>query len=141
LADFAFDAAAPEDVLPVDDADCLRTLEVAVEGFADLADAVFAGGTFAAGVFFTEADGASAGGFFAAVFFAAGDFEVVPEPAAAEDCADGSRAAKLFPGHSRQVKTAATQYEVFLSSIRLRSNHRLSGESRRAGAFLYCIPI
>jgi hypothetical protein len=95
---------------------------------ADLAGAVFTGEIFAAGAFFTEADGALAGGFFAAVFFAAGGFEVVPEPAAAEDCVDGFFAARLLPGHSREAKTTATQYEVFLSSIRLRSSHLLTGE-------------
>jgi hypothetical protein len=127
LADFAFDAAAREDVLPVDTADCLRTLEVVVEGFADLAGAGFAGGTFAAGAVFTEAEGA---GF--AVFLAAG----VEAPAAAEDCAS-----RVLPVSNRQAETTATQSRDFLTNIASRSNHRFSGESRWAGAFLHCIPI
>lgn len=115
---FPFDAAARDVVLPVVVAAFLWTLVVAAECCAELAD-VF----FAAGLFF--ADAAEDAGF--AVFFVAGAVEAVPAPAAAEDCAS-----RLFPGHSRQVKTMATQYKVLLSSIRLRSNHRLSGESRRA---------
>jgi hypothetical protein len=105
----------------------LRTLEVVVECLADLAGAIFKGGIFAADAFLTEADGADF-----AVFLAAG----VEAPAAAEDCAG-----RVLPVSIRQVETTATQYKVFLSSIRLRSNHRFSGESRRAGAFLHCIPI
>jgi hypothetical protein len=94
--------------LPVDDADCLRTLEVVVEGLADLAGADFA------------------------VFLAAG----VEAPAAAEDCAS-----RVLPVSNRQAETTATQSRDFLTNIASRSNHRFSGESRWAGAFLHFIPI
>jgi hypothetical protein len=119
LAVFNFDAA-----------DFRLALEVAAGRCAELAGAVFAeelfaGAFLAAGFFFDDAAGL-------AVFFADGGFEVVPEPTAAEDCADGFFAARLFPGHSRHVKTAATQDRVLLFGILLRSNQGLGGESRRA---------
>ena len=97
-------------------------LEVVAGRCAELAVVVFAGVFFAAGFFFAEAEGV---GF--AVFFAARGDEAAPAAAAV---AGGAFATRLVAGHSRQVKTAATQYKVFLSSIASRSNHWLRSGPR-----------
>ena len=104
MADFDFDAAASDDAtardvdLPVDAADLLWMLEVAVERCAEPA-----GAALAVGFFF---DGATAGGFFAAVFFADGVDEAVR---AAAGLACGDCAGRLVPDSRRQVETTATQ--------------------------------
>jgi hypothetical protein len=132
LADFAFEAAVLEDVLPVDTADCLRALEAVAERCAELAGTVFAEELFtgafrAAGIFFDDAAGL-------AVFFADGVDEVMPATAA---LAGGDCAGRLLAESSRRIATVATQDRVLLFGILLRSNHWMLIEPRRRAPLAY----